>query len=135
LRQIDMDPFVNQAPADVPCAGDGIPGWALAGTFGATPLGVATIPGGQVERRQQRDGARLRQTVEVHRRDGSVWTAYARQLALPADPGEADRATRQASCVLGLLAQAVAAADTARQARGTMLDSSTTPPPWDAHYG
>ena len=37
------------------------------------------------------------------RRDGSVWTAYARQMALPTDPGEADRATRRASCVLGRL--------------------------------
>jgi predicted Zn-dependent protease len=134
LRQIDMDHLANQAPADLPLVGDGIPGWALAGTLGAATLGVATIPGGQVERHQQRDGDRLRQTVEVHRRDGSVWTAFARQLALPADPGEADRATRQASCVLGLLAQAVAAADTARQARGIMLDWNTAPPPWAAHY-
>jgi hypothetical protein len=135
LRQIDMDHFANPAPADVPCARDGILGWALSDTRGTTTLGVAPIPGGQVERRQQRDGARLCQSVEVHRRDGSVWTAYARQLALPTDPGEADRATRQASCVLGLLAQAVAAADTARQARGTMLDWDSAPPPWTAHYG
>ena len=130
-----MDHLAPQAPADLPIAGDGIPGWALAGSLGAAPCGVATIPGGQVERHQHRDGARLRQTVEVHRRDGSVWTAYARQSVLPADPGEADRATRQASCVLGLLAQAVAAADTARQARGTMLDWDSAPPPWAAHYG
>ena len=37
--------------------------------------------------------------------------------------------------MLGLLAQAVAAADTARQARGTMLDWDSAPPPWTAHYG
>ena len=130
-----MDHFVKQGPADLPFGGDGIPAWSLAGAPVAAAHGVATIPAGQVERRQQRDGDRLRQTVEVHRPDGSIWTAYARQLALPAEPGEADRATRQASCVLGLLAQAVAAADTARQARGTMLDWDSAPPPWAAHYG
>src|SRR5215212_185025 len=74
---------------------------------GALAVAIAAIPGGQVERRQQREGARLSQSVEVRRRDGSVWTAYARQVALPSDPGEADRATEQASCVLALLAQAV----------------------------
>jgi hypothetical protein len=97
-------------------------------------LAVAVIPGGQVERWQQREGARLHQSIEVRRRDGSVWTAYARQFALPADPREADRATKQASCVLELTAQAVAAADTARQARGAMLDWETAPPAWVTHY-
>jgi hypothetical protein len=127
-----MDDFGNQARVGLPCADDGVTGWTLTG---ATTVGVAMIPGGQVERRQHREGARLRQTVEVHRRDGSVWTAYARQTALPTDPGEANRATEQASCVLGLLAQAVAAADTARQARGAMLQWDSAPPPWAAHYG
>ena len=91
-------------------------GWALTGPSGLT---VAPIPGGQVERRQQREGAHLSQTVEIRRRDGSVWTAYARQVALPTDPGEADRSDEAGLLgVLTLLAQAVAAADTARQARG-----------------
>jgi hypothetical protein len=105
--------------------------WAMAG---ALPVAVAAIPGGQVEQRQQREGMRLRQTVEIRRRDGSVWTAYARQFALPADPGEAARATERASHVLALLAQAVAAADTAREARGAMLDWSAPQPPWALHY-
>ncbi|MFC7474711.1 hypothetical protein ACFQS7_10125 [Dankookia sp. GCM10030260] len=115
----------------MPCADSSVTGWTLTG---ATTVGVAMIPGGQVERRQLREGCRLRQTIEVHRRDGSVWTAYARQTALPKDPGEANRAAEQAACVLGLLAQAVAAADTARLARGAMLEWTPTPPPWAVHY-
>jgi hypothetical protein len=126
-----MDDFGDQAPTGAFLGDDGPAEWALAGTA-AVP--VTTISGGRVEQRQERMGERLRQTVEIRRRDGSVWTAYARQLALPADPGEAERATEQASCVLNLLAQAVAAADTARQARGTMLEWDAGPPPWAAHY-
>jgi hypothetical protein len=122
-----MDLFAHDARMGSPCAGNGIPG-------SANRCEVAAIPGGQVERRQLRNGDHLNQTVEVRRRDGSVWTAYARQLALPADPGEADRTTELASCVLDLLARAVAAADTARQARGAMLDPDAAPP-WAAHYG
>lgn len=103
------------------------------GTLPAAPaVPVASIPGGLVARRQHREGGRLRQTVEIRRHDGSVWTAYARQLALPADPGEAERATEQASHVLALLAAALAAADTAREARGQMLEGA--PPPWAASY-
>ena len=133
-----MDDFGNQARLGLlhadsfPCAHDDFTQWPLTG---ATTVGVAMIPGGQVERRQQRDGARLCQTVDVRRCDGSVWTAYTRQYVLPTDPGAADRATEQASSVLGLLAQAVAAADTARQARGAMLEWDVAPPPWMAHYG
>ena len=126
-----MGQFGKRVRAGDPRAIDDSSGWALTGPSGLT---VAPIPGGQVERRQQREGAHLSQTVEIRRRDGSVWTAYARQVALPTDPGEADRATKQASCVLTLLAQAVAAADTARQARGMMLDWDAAPPPWAAHY-
>ena len=126
-----MDEFVSQAHAGTPCPDDHTAGWPWSGPHG---VAMAMIPGGQVERRQQRDGARLNQSVEVRRRDGSVWRAYARQLALPADPGEADRATEQAARVLDLLVQAVAAADTARQARGAMLAWDASPPPWAAHY-
>lgn len=127
-----MDDFGGHARNGLLRADDGVPDWSLSSV---ATLGVAMIPGGQVERRQQRDGARLSQTIEVRRRDGSVWTAYARDLALPANPTDADRAAERAVCVLGLLAQAVAAADTARQARGTMLEWDSVPPPWAAHYG
>jgi hypothetical protein len=106
------------------------------GAISADPaIAVTTIPGGQVEQRQCRDGAQLRQTVEVRRHGGSVWTAYERHLALPADPDEAERATWQATHVLALFAQAMAAADTAREARSAMLGWDTPEPPWAAQYG
>lgn len=130
-----MDHRANHSPAHRQDDAGGLFDALLGDAPGATMLGVATIPGGQVERRQQRDGHRLHQSVELRRRDGSVWTAYTSNLALPADPGEADRATQQASWVLGLLAQAVAAADTARQARSVMLDWDAAPSAWVAHYG
>jgi hypothetical protein len=126
-----MDEFGNQVRAGIPWSDDQTMGLAHASPHG---VAVAMIPGGQVERRQLREGARLNQSVEVRRRDGSVWRAYARQLALPADPGEADRAADQAACVLDLLVQAVAAADLARQARGAMLAWNATPPPWAARF-
>ena len=126
-----MDEFGNQARAGIPWSDD-----QAIGRPHASPQGVAVamIPGGQVERRQLREGARLNQSVEVRRRDGSVWRAYARQLPLPADPGEADRAAGQAACVLDLLVQAVAAADLARQARSAMLAWNAAPPPWTARF-
>lgn len=127
-----MDHFTNLARVDVPDGLDDGSSWAGTGT---TRLDVATVAGGQVERRQRRDGGRLQQTVEVRRRDGSVWIAYDRQLALPADPTEAGRAMNQAACVLDLLAGAVAAADNARQARGAMLEWEEPTPPWAANYG
>jgi hypothetical protein len=127
-----MDEFGGEARARA--AGD--VGFADGGTMDAAPaVAVATVPSGRIERRQQREGGRLCQTVEIRRRDGSVWTAYARQLALPADPGEADRATEQATHVLALLAAALAAADTAREARGQMLEWAPARPPWTASYG
>ncbi|MCB4824577.1 hypothetical protein [Roseicella aerolata] len=101
----------------------------------APAIAVATIPGGRVEQRQCRDGAQLRQTVEIRRHGGPVWTAYARRFALPADPGEAERATGQATHVLALFAQAMAAADTAREARSAMLAWDAPEPPWAAQYG
>ncbi|TDH61067.1 hypothetical protein E2C06_19005 [Dankookia rubra] len=127
-----MDHLAHQTRAGLPGASDEGAAWA---PMGAAAAELAVIPGGQVERRQQREGTRLQQTVRIRRRDGSVWTALARQLALPADPGEADRATAQASHVLDLLARAVGAADTARQARGAMLEWDQSPPPWAARYG
>ena len=95
---------------------------------------IDAIPGGQVERRQHREGASLSQTIALRRQDGSVWTAYARQHPLPSDPGAANRATREASSILMLMAQAVAAADTARQARSVMLDWDGPMPAWQVHY-
>lgn len=97
---------------------------------GAAPSGHA-----RVEQHQHRDGHSLHQSVAFRRDDGSTWTAYSRQVALPADAAEADLTTRHAHCVLDLLARAVAAAESARCARGVMLEWTAEPPPWFARYG
>lgn len=126
-----MDEFAWQS--GIPALPD--VGFGPAGALAVANGGTATaIPGGQVERRQQRAGDRLSQVVEIRRRDGSVWTAYAREVDLPADPGEAQRTAEEASHVLALLAQAVVAADRAREARGVMLGWMASPPAWAARY-
>ena len=125
-----MDDQGTQAPEGASPA-DSTAGWD---TVVPTAFGVATIACGRIERRQHRRGSDLLQSVELRRHDGSTWMPYLRHVALPHDTAAADRATQQASSVLRLLAQALAAAETARQARGIMAEWSTTPAAWVVHY-
>ena len=130
LRQCDMDHIGDESGS---LAGAGITANAAWTRGESYAVAVAAITGGHVERRQARDGSRLRQTVAIHRPDGSVWTAYDRDLTLPADPAAAARATELAASVLALAAMAVAAASNAREARGAMLSWAPCPP-WAVRY-
>lgn len=106
------------------------------GDAGTVPHPIAA-PGrevaGRIERRQEREGEALWQTIAIRRRDGTLWTAFARRLVLPRDPGLASRVEQRAACVLALTAGALEAVDAARQARSAMLDGDEAPPAWSVH--
>ncbi|MEN0072882.1 MAG: hypothetical protein AAGC69_00765 [Paracraurococcus sp.] len=107
------------------------------GDAGTAPHPIAA-PGPEAtvrsERRQERKGEALWQTIAIRRRDGTLWTAYQRRLALPRDPGLACRVEQRAACVLALTAAALEAVEAARQARSAMLDGDESPPAWSVHF-
>lgn len=88
-------------------------------------LAAAQDPAVVMHCRQTLDGSRLCQSVELHRPGGTIWEAYARAIQLPAEAGPRARLLLDATVVLDLAAGAVAAADTARQARGFAVDQLT----------
>lgn len=80
---------------------------------------VEAVAGGQISRSQDIVAGALRQAVELRRPDGSVWRAYERLVVLPTDTTKLGRLVREATTTLALAANAVAASDSARIARGS----------------
>lgn len=129
FRRTDMDHSANQTPGKANRDGQR----SIGGN--GTPYLQGAVAPRMVEHHHRRDGTSLHQSIELRRHDGSTWTAYSRQLLLPTDDIAAELTTRQANCVLDLLAQALAAAESARHARGVMLEWAPPTPPWFARYG
>jgi hypothetical protein len=90
---------------------------------------VMAIPGGQLRRREVREDGLIVQWVEIRRPDGSIWTAYRRELPLPGDRAVAGEEASLATQVLAIAAGAVGAADTARIGR-TWLAEHDAAAPW-----
>ena len=106
-RRADTLP-TGVAPADGPS-------WPDADEDAASMVVIGAIPGGQLEARQMLRGSVLMQQVSIRRPDGSVWTAYERDVTLPED--ESPKAVARAGQILFLASRAVCAADTARIGR------------------